>query len=151
MRRHVVVFLVLLLGTAAARADPRTEIDAIRALGAKWVEAIKAKEVAWIAERYAEDGRLMAPGMPVAEGREAIRAAWTTMVDAPGPPVTFAPTQIHLAGSLDHAYEIGTWRTGEVDEGSYVLIWKKRGDAWHVMADIFNSTRTPPADGATAP
>ncbi|WP_405030146.1 hypothetical protein [Mycoplana sp. BE70] len=43
------------------------------------------------------------------------------------------------------AYEIGTYELGystdkPVDEkGKYVVVWKKAGDDWKVMADIFNS------------
>lgn len=140
---------MLAVGATTARADPRAEIDAIRQLGTKWVDAIAAKDVEWIANLYDEDGRLMPPGAPAAEGREAIGAAWKGMVSAPGPALTFEPTQIHLAGSLDHAYEIGTWKIGDADDGKYVVVWKKRGTEWKVVADIFNSNR--PAPAATAP
>ena len=139
------VLLPLALAGLAAAADPGAEIEAIRDLDAKWLEAIAAKDVAWIANLYAADGRLMAPGAPAAEGHEAIAAAWKEMLGAPGPALTFEPAQINLAGSLDHAYEIGTWKIGDVDDGKYVVVWKKHGPQWKVVADIFNSNRPPPA------
>lgn len=148
-RNAVVAVCLLALAAPVAHADPRVEIEAIRGLGAKWVEAIAAKDLGWITDLYAEDARFMPPGAPTAEGRDAIAAVWKTMLAAPGPTLTFEPNQIHLAGSLDHAYELGTWKTGDADHGKYVLVWKKRGPDWKVVADIFNSDR--PSTPAPAP
>lgn len=146
----MVLALLVVAAPRAQAGDPRAEIDAIRTLNARWLEAVAAKDDAWIAGVYAEDGRFMPPGAPAAQGRDAIRAAWKTMLAAPGPALTFAATEIHLAGSLDHAYEIGTWKVGDADDGKYVLVWKKRGGEWKVVADIFNSNR-PAAPAATTP
>lgn len=142
-RSILVIATLVTAGTAVA--DPRAEVEAIRELNTKWVAAVAAKDVPWIANLYAENGRFMPPGAPAAEGRDAIKAAWTGMLDAPGPALTFEPTEIHLAGSMDHAYEIGTWRTGEQDDGKYVVVWKKHGPVWQVVADIFNSNRPAPS------
>ena len=141
-----VVLIMAIAAAGVAHGDPGAEMQAIRALDAKWVAAVAAKDVAWITNLYAENGRFMPPGAPAAEGREAIKEAWTGMLAAPGPVLTFEPTEIHLAGSMDHAYEIGTWRIGEKDDGKYVVVWKKRGPVWQVVADILNSNRpAPPA------
>jgi ketosteroid isomerase-like protein len=138
----------LLVAVSVVHADPRAEIDAIRALDAKWVRAIAAKDVDWITNVYADDGRLMAPGAPAAEGHDAIGAAWKARLAAPGPALTFEPRQIHLAGTFDHAYEIGTWKLGDLDDGKYVLVWKKHGPEWKVVADIYNSNHPAPATAA---
>lgn len=142
-RRTFVVGVVLALGlaTAAPGADIRAEVGAIRALDAKWLEAIAAKNLDWIANLYADRARFMAPGAPEARGREAIRAAWQGMLAAPGPSLTFTAKEIHVAGSADLAFEVGTWQLGEADHGKYVVVWAKRGTEWKVVADIFNSDR----------
>jgi uncharacterized protein (TIGR02246 family) len=144
MTRLLAIALVLAAGAATAHADPRAEIEAIRALDTKWVAAIAAKDVGWVANLYAEDGRLMAPDAPASVGRDAIEAAWKKMMERPGT-LTFAPQQINLAGSADHAYEIGTWKVGDRDDGKYVVVWKKYGPQWKVVADIYNSNRPPAA------
>jgi ketosteroid isomerase-like protein len=68
----------------------------------------------------------------------------------PGFELTFAPTDVHVSSGSDMAYEIGTYSLGfngsqgpVKDEGKYVVVWKKDGDAWKAAADIFNSNGAP--------
>ena len=150
----VAMALIAATGTAARAADVRADIQAILELDKKWVTAIAEKEVDWIAELYAPAGRLMPPGAPASQGRPAIADAWKAMVETPGFSLTFEPTEIHVAGTGDLAYDVGTWKSSSgpadaraEDHGKYVVVWAKMQGRWQVVADIFNSdgpeTRAP--------
>lgn len=110
-----------------------------------WLKAVATKDPQAIAAFYAEDGSILAPGMPIAKGRDAVEAAWKGLVGMKDFSLTFSPSLVEVAQSGDIAYEIGTYELGystdkPVDEkGKYVVVWKKAGDDWKVMADIFNS------------
>ena len=145
----VAVALTATIGTAARAGDVRADVEAIIDLDKKWVTAIATKDVDWIADLYAPAGRLMPPGAPASQGRAAIADAWTAMVETPGFSLTFEPAEVHVAGTGDLAYDLGTWKSASgpadaraEDHGKYVVVWAKMQGRWRVVADIFNSDGT---------
>lgn len=48
----------------------------IRDLIPQWLDAVRRKDAAAIAQFYAPSGRFMVPNAPIAEGREAIAGMW---------------------------------------------------------------------------
>ncbi|QKG72721.1 SgcJ/EcaC family oxidoreductase [Erythrobacter mangrovi] len=130
----------------AASADPAAEEAAIRVKIAQWLDLIKAKDAAAIAQMYAEDGAFMPPNAPIGKGRAAIEQNWAAMMGAPGFDLTFAPEQIIVASSGDMALDRGTYRlvvapegTEQIDTGKYVVVWRKVDGDWKAAADIINS------------
>lgn len=100
---------------------------------------------------FAEDGRFMPPNAPAAVGKAAVRETWTGLLGLPNLHVAFGPTVVESGASDDVAYEIGTWELAfdteagrHADHGKYVVVWRKRGGQWQVMADCFNSDVPPP-------
>jgi uncharacterized protein (TIGR02246 family) len=141
--------LLLTLGTAA-RSDTAADELTIRELDQKWLAAAQARDATASAGFYATDGALLPADGPIAQGTQAIIAAWRGILGMKNAKLTFAPTQVTVAGAGDMAYEIGTYEfsfdgdKGPVkDVGKYVVVWKTIGGDWKVAADIFNS------DGAT--
>ena len=131
-------FLIGLLASGLGFAGParatdiRAEVEAILALDKAWVEAIADKNVAWIANLYGGDkARFMPPGSPAAIGREAIGEAWTGLMATPGFRLTFSPESIHVAGSGDHAHDIGSYElhVGVGDEATVKRLRLRRGRA----------------------
>ncbi|HET7816545.1 MAG TPA: DUF4440 domain-containing protein [Sphingomicrobium sp.] len=129
---------------SAAQADVAAEEQAIRANIDRWLQLVRNKDAAGIAQLYTEDGAVMAPNAPKAEGRAAIEQAWASLMAAPGFELTFAPDRIVVSESGDMALDRGTYRAGE-DVGKYVVVWRKVGGEWKAAADIFNTDR--PAAG----
>lgn len=120
--------------------------QAVPALVADWNEKARQRDLAGCVAFFAPDGTFMAPNAPAARGHDAIREAWAAMFALPNLAVTFGPTFVDEAASGDLAYEIGTWSIGfdgadgrKQDHGKYVVVWRKLGDSWKVLADIFNS------------
>ncbi len=87
-----VVFMVCaaaLAPTRARAADAQHVEQELRGIDARWVAAIKKKDVAAIIGFYAADGALLAPGAPIAEGRDAIRKAWKKFLSLKNFSLTF--------------------------------------------------------------
>ena len=137
----------------AAAVDPGANEQAIRGQVDHWLQLVKAKDAAAIAELYAEDGAVMPPNAPVGKGRAAIQQTWASMMNTPGFNLTFTPEQIVLSSSGDMALDRGTYQLtiapsgkAQNDTGKYVVVWRKIGNEWKAAADIFNSDG-PPAAG----
>ena len=139
--------------TSAAAVDTGADEQAIRQQVDHWLQLVKAKDAAAIAELYAEDGAVMPPNAPVGKGRAAIQQTWASMMNTPGFNLTFTPEQIVLSSSGDMALDRGTYQLtiapsgkAQNDTGKYVVVWRKIGNEWKAAADIFNSDG-PPAAG----
>ncbi|PTM97590.1 uncharacterized protein (TIGR02246 family) [Mycoplana dimorpha] len=147
---HAFAFLVpLTIGVVMAADMPVANSDdgkqQIMNNDEAWLNAVAANDPKAIAAFYAEDGAILAPGMPIAKGRDAVEAAWKGFVGMKDFSLTFSPSLVDVAQSGDLAYEIGTYELGYStdkpvhDRGKYVVVWKKSDEDWKVMADIFNS------------
>jgi len=135
-----------------AAVDTGADEQAIRGQVAHWLQLVKAKDAAGIAELYAEDGAVMPPNAPISKGRAAIQQTWASMMRTPGFGLTFAPEQIVVSSSGDMALDRGTYSltiapdgTSKTDTGKYVVVWRKIGGEWKAAADILNSNL--PANG----
>ncbi len=136
---------------STAAVDAGADEQAIRRQVDHWLQLVKAKDAAGIAELYAEDGAVMPPNARIGKGRAAIQQTWASMMNTPGFNLTFNPEQIVLSSSGDMALDRGTYQLtiapsgrAQNDTGKYVVVWRKIGNEWKAAADIFNS------DGPTA-
>lgn len=150
LRVHLIA-AVLLFAACAPAVDYVAEEERIRALDQQWVDAVAAGDTTTIGNLYAEDGYFMAPNMPQAQGRVAIREAWAALFALPNAQLTFGPTEVEVAQAGDMAYDIGTYDLafdgpeGRVeDDGKYVVVWRKIEGEWKAVADIFNSNHPAP-------
>ena len=131
---------------STAAVDAGADEQAIRGQVDRWLQLVKAKDAAGIAELYAEDGAVMPPNAPIGKGRAAIQQTWTSMMRTPSFDLTFAPEQIVVSSSGDMALDRGTYSltiapdgTTQTDTGKYVVVWRKVDHEWKAAADIFNS------------
>ena len=131
---------------AAASTASAADEEAIRAQVARWLDLIKSKDAAAIAQMYTEDGALMPPNAAIAKGRAAVEQGWAGMMGMPGFELTFAPDEIIVSSSGDMALDRGTYSLTvapdgkkQVDTGKYVVVWRKVDGQWKAAADIINS------------
>jgi uncharacterized protein (TIGR02246 family) len=148
MLRFVCAAAVLFSVVPAQAADESTAETQIRQVDKEWQAAFGTRDPKAIAQFYMANGVLLAPGAPMAQGREAIADSWkSTMMELNNFHLEFAPTKIEVASSGDLAYEMGTYSLayqGENNEqvhdnGKYVVVWKKADGNWKAAADIFNT------------
>jgi uncharacterized protein (TIGR02246 family) len=136
-------------GAPATQAnDHAADEAAIRGLDSSWVKAVAAKNADQATSYYAADGVLMAPGAPMATGKDAIRGGWAGLMALPGFALTFGPDKISVAGEL--AYEIGSYQLTMNDKsgkpqtsaGKYVVVWGKQPDgSWKAVLDAPTTTQ----------
>lgn len=139
--------------TKAIEANTAADEQAIRGINDRWLQLVRAKDAAAVAQLYAEDGAVMPPNESAGKGREAIGQWWARSMQLPGYDLAFTTDQLIVSASGDMALDRGTWTfkanppSGAIDDGGkYIVVWRKIGGEWKVAADIFNSDK--PAPGA---
>ena len=158
-RTHLAAAVVLtafsLVLVACGGGSPAAEETALRETNKKWLELVAAKDAKAIAELYAEEGALMPPNAPKAQGREAVQKGWEGLFQMPGFALTFETERFVIAKSGDVAVDIGTYNLnagGATDIGKAVVTWVKKDGKWQVLTDMFSSDApAAPAPAATAP
>ena len=68
---------------STAAGDTGADEQAIRGNVERWLQLVKAKDAAGIAELYANDGAVMPPNAPIGKGRAAIQQTWASMIRTP--------------------------------------------------------------------
>ena len=115
-------------------------------MSARWLQAVDTRDADRVASFYAADGAFLVPNVPLARGRDAVRAVWTQLLGAPNLSLSWGPLSVEVAQAGDLAWEIGSYHLGMdgpngriEDDGKYVVVWRKGGEGWQVAADVFNS------------
>ena len=93
------------------------------------------------------------PGAPAFKGKEAIRAAWKTMLDDPNFKINFSADRVEISAGGDLASTKGSYtltltdsktKKPVDDKGSYVTVYKKQADGgWKAVEDITASEIAP--------
>ena len=149
-----VLALALCLGCPPTSTSTDTAADeqAIRALVDSWNGGLASQNDSLIAALYADDAVVMPPGMPRITGRQNIRDFWARIWPMKAS-LTLAIASIRVSGDLAVQEDDWTWTMpsaqGEVkDHGKALVIWRRAGNSWQVVQDIWNSDVTPPTAGA---
>ena len=96
---------------------------------------------------YVDDASLLPPNAPIANGKQAIRTMWASLL-GPGTTISWEASKVEVARSGELATITGTYQLSMKDpqgnpvndRGKFVEVWKKQADGkWKVVADIFNS------------
>ena len=124
-------------GTETARQE-------ITQLSKQFGEIFTAGDMSALAALYTEDGQVLPPGGPTAQGHQAIRQFWQGVRDAG---IEAAELQtLEVGGGGELAYEIGrgtlTVRGGGGTSSvvvRYVVVWRRQGDGWKMAVDTWNS------------
>lgn len=157
----ILSWLVLSAGctpTADRAGEPSIDLEAERAdLLARdraFSEAARTEEkpLDAVLTVMTDDVLILAPDVPLVEGKEASRDLWTTISSLPGYSLEFTPTRAEIGGAADLGYTIGTYRmtlpdsTGRLmaTDGKYLTIWRRQDDgSWKMEADMFNADGPP--------
>jgi uncharacterized protein (TIGR02246 family) len=147
-----VLALTITACNQAPPAAPDTRVADVQAIGdteAQFSQATAAKDVEKAIGYYADDAVLMAPGMEMVEGKEAIGSAMRAMAKDPAFSLHFRTSKADVAKSGELGYTWGTYEltatdagTHKVihDHGSYVTTYRKQADgSWKAEADIASS------------
>ena len=156
----LLVFVVLIgCGPATEKPDPAAEaaqrtkdIEAVKAIPAKYAVAYNAADTAGLAAVYANDAIRMPPNEPPVVGNEAITASFQAIFDQFTPGLKLSPEEVNVDGGLGFirgTYEITLTPRAEgetmQDDGKYVVIVQKQSDgSWKTYRAIWNSNNPLP-------
>ena len=159
--RHSVLVVGIALTLSACAAAPATvdtsaDEAALKATTNTWIDAYNAGDAEKIVALYAEDGVLMPPHAPVANGKAAIRAFITTDTagaKAAGVKLVNGSSTAGVVG--DTGWEAGSYTATDasgatVDSGSYMSVSRKVNGQWLYIRDTYNSDRPLPAPAPAA-
>jgi uncharacterized protein (TIGR02246 family) len=152
------VLLVVLGGCAggqkrAPAVDAAAITAAIDSIDTALSTAVAAKDTNAVLSFYADDANLLPPGMPRADGKDAIHKVWAGVLSTPGAELTTTPGQKIISQAGDLVVDLGTYDYKAVgpkkkpkhDVGKYVTVFKQVGGQWKIQVDTWNSD--PPAPG----
>lgn len=135
------------------------DVKAVKDNEAQWNKDYLSKDLDKVMAHYADDATLMAAGMPVASGKEAIRALLKEMLADPALSLKFEAARVEVAKSGEMAYSQGSYtmivtnpatKQPLEDKGSYITTYKKQADgSWKALCDI-NASSIPPMPAAAA-
>ena len=147
----VILSCALMITNNSVNADPGfLDRVAILEVNQHFMDAIAAGDDESVAELYTNDATLFAPGLDPLVGREAIAEFFQGAINAgvtQAVLVTYELSIFNVPKFGKSAYEVGHYQllageSGEilVDEGPYIVVWKKVSGQWMLHRDIFNSS-----------
>jgi len=153
-RLLVAIALAVCLGCppTATSTDTAADEQAIRGRIDSWKSALASQNDSSIVALYADDAILMPPGLPRITERQKIRAFWARIWPLKAT-LTLEVASLRVSGDLAVEEENWNWTMpgpqGEVkDHGKSIIVWRRAGNSWQVVQDIWNSDVTPPAPAA---
>ena len=96
-----------------------------------------------MASLYTSDGMLLPPGAGVQEGSTAIQNFWQMVMDMGVKRAQLGTVQVERVGET--AIEMGNYKLSgadgqSLDEGKYIVIWKRQNGDWKLHKDIWNTS-----------
>lgn len=134
--------------------DTATDEANLKTVALSWFDLYNKADAAGVANLYAEDGIIMPPGMPAANGRPAIQSYLTGDIAGAKAAGTSDNGDVNGVGvSGDMGWVSGTWSTSApggavVDKGKFVSVYKRINSEWKLIRDTWNSDM---ATAAAAP
>jgi uncharacterized protein (TIGR02246 family) len=116
--------------------------EAITAGNRSFMAAFARRDAAEMAALYTANGQLLPTNSDVVTGPQAIQAFWQMVMGMGIQEATLETVEAEAHG--DTAYEVGRYTLrGEggqlLDQGKYVVIWKREGGQWKLHRDIWNT------------
>jgi uncharacterized protein (TIGR02246 family) len=119
----------------------------IQAVNEIFMSTFARGDAAGMGGLYTEKGQLLPSNSDFVTGRKAIQDFWKGAMDMG---IKNAKLQtIELEEHGDSAYEVGKYTLSGVggqimDQGKYIVIWKKQGGEWKLHRDIWNTSLPAP-------
>jgi uncharacterized protein (TIGR02246 family) len=117
--------------------------EAIAAANDEFMAAFKRGDAAGLANLYTQDGQVLPPNADFVTGQQAIQGFWQAVIDMGIKEAEMKIVEVEKLG--DTAFEVSKFKllgeAGQVlDEGKYIVVWKRQLGQWKLYRDIFNSS-----------
>ncbi len=117
----------------------------IEATNKQFSDAVVKGDSATVVGFYHADAKVLPPNMPA--GNRTTLGSMSKQLPAMGVK-SFTLKVSDVSGNADQVVETGTWEMGDgskdIDNGKYIVVWKKENGNWKVWRDIWNSDNPPP-------
>lgn len=148
-KEETIVFPTWKINCAKDKVQPDAEMEkqSIREASKRFSKAYIEQDFETMANSYTKDAKLIPLGIPIVEGREAIKARWMLGKETKILSHSMDDSEIKIIGNhaYDYGYYAGTSKKGNeaVSEwkGKYVVVWKKEEGTWRMYIDIWNRLR----------
>jgi uncharacterized protein (TIGR02246 family) len=143
----VMAFLVLF--PAAALAKDSAAKAGVEAGNKAFMAGVDKGDAAAIAACYTADAKVLPPNGETVSGTKDIEALFAGLAKM-GVKVVLETSELLDAGK-DMAIETGKYNLTDgkgtaLDNGKYIVVWKKDGGKWKLFRDMWNSSKpAPPA------
>lgn len=125
--------------------DLETAKTEIVASNKEFMTLFAAGDSVGLANLYTQDAKFMMNGAPAISGKENIQSVLSGIMNSGVSGVDLRT--IEVWGTQDLITEEGELSLfvgdDEVDQGKYLILWKKEDGKWHFFRDIFNSDLAP--------
>ena len=103
-------------------------------------------DAAGMADLYTEDGMLLPAGSDFVRGRQGIQSFWQGAMDMGVKNARLETVEVEKQG--DTAIEMGNYTLSDageqtLDQGKYMVIWKRETGGWKLHRDIWTTNLAP--------
>jgi len=109
--------------------------------------AIRERNLEKVMNFYSADARLLPPNAPELIGFEAVQTTWQSLLAIPQFSVSLECKHVEVAADRSMAFDAGTYQQSYQtpgglfeDRGKYLVVWRREGNNWKIVADMFNSS-----------
>ena len=133
---------------AKAAAKPLTVEAIIKANNKALGAAVAKGDAAAVGKMYTKTAKLLAPNVALLKGTKAITGFWQGAVEMGIKGAVLKTQEVEKLGTT--AVEVGAYTLlgdggAKLDEGKYLVVWKKEGREWKLHRDVFNTNGAPAA------
>ncbi len=159
LKKAILLATGLIAMAACASKAPDTTADeaTLKADPVAWAEAYNAGNADGVANLYAEDAILLAPGAPAAVGRGAIREFIKSDIEkSKAEGLTFKIGDMNGVvvsgdlGWLSGAFSVTDSSGAAVDAVKFLSVYRRTNGKWQLIRDTWNSDTAPAAAAAPA-
>jgi len=114
----------------------------IRAVNRRLSKNLASGKIDEVAACYTTDAQFMVPNMPSVTGKTGIKAVYLGMFQSGATNLDLSTQEV--SGNGNFLEEVGTYTlstpTGkQLDQGKYLVVWKKEANDWKLFRDCFNT------------
>ncbi len=148
----LVIVLIALFNFACNQA-PSDLTEPIKEANTKMMEAFAAGDTTTLFDFYTTDAKLFPANNEILDGKEAIGKFWNVTRQMGIVKILFETTTAQKFGNLaieEGKYSLFVPNDMMVDQGKYIVTWKKENGKWKVYRDIWNNSSPAPVKRASA-
>jgi ketosteroid isomerase-like protein len=128
-------------------ASPTGVQSAIEAGEHAFAEAVSKGDSVRLSSLYAEEGQVLEAGSAPIKGRAAIQKYWQAVLGSGIGKVDLTTLEVFSQGAT--ATEVGHYelydKAGKViDNGKYIVVWRREGGGWKLLRDMYSTDVAPP-------